>query len=193
MPVAQVESLDNEGRGVAHSDGKVIFIEGALPGEKVEYSSYRKKPSYEQATLSKVLKASSLRVTPRCRYFGVCGGCSMQHLEISAQVAVKQRVLEDALRHIAKLRPEIVYPPIQGPAWEYRHRARVSARVVPRKGGILVGFHEKKSSFIADMTSCEILPRKISDALPLHQIACRRSRSPWAASASCWPSATCCR
>ncbi len=167
MPVAQVESLDNEGRGVAHSDGKVIFIEGALPGEKVEYSSYRKKPSYEQATLTKVLKASSLRVTPRCRYFGVCGGCSMQHLEVSAQVAVKQRVLEDALRHIAKLRPEIVYPPIQGPAWEYRHRARVSARVVPRKGGILVGFHEKKSSFIADMTSCEILPRKISDALPL--------------------------
>lgn len=166
MPVAQIESLDNEGRGIAHSDGKVIFIEGALPGEKVEYSSYRKKPSFEQATLSKVYKASPLRVTPRCRYFGICGGCSMQHLETSAQVAVKQRVLEDALWHIARQRPEIVYPPIQGPAWEYRYRARVSVRLVPRKGGILVGFHEKKSSFIADMTSCEILPRKISDALP---------------------------
>lgn len=166
MPVALVESLDNEGRGIAHHDGKVIFIEGALPGERVEFSSYRKKPSFEHATLSKIYKASALRVTPKCRYFGICGGCSMQHLEVSAQVAVKQRVLEDALWHIARLRPEIVYPPIQGPAWEYRYRGRVSVRLVPRKGGILVGFHEKKSSFIADMTSCEILPRKVSDALP---------------------------
>lgn len=167
MPVAQVESLDNEGRGITHCDGKVVFIEGALPGEWVEYSSYRKKPSFELATLTRVLKPSSLRVTPRCQYFGICGGCSMQHLEFSAQVAVKQRVLEDALWHIARIKPDIVYPPIQGPAWGYRYRARVSVRLVPRKGGILVGFHEKKSSFIADMTHCEILPRKVADALPL--------------------------
>jgi len=167
MPVAQVESLDNEGRGITHCDGKVVFIEGALPGERVEYSSYRRKPSFELATLTRVIKPSSLRVTPRCQYFGICGGCSMQHLEISAQVAVKQRVLEDALWHIARLKPEIVYPPIQGPAWGYRYRARVSVRLVPRKGGILVGFHEKKSSFIADMTHCEILPRKVAEALPL--------------------------
>lgn len=171
MPVVQVESLDNEGRGVAHSEGKVIFIEGALPGELVEYSSYRKKPSYEQATLVRVLRESAQRVRPRCRHFGVCGGCSMQHLDVSSQVAAKQRVLEDALTHIAKLRPELVYPPIHGPAWNYRDRSRIGVRLVPKKGGVLVGFHEKKSSYIADMGRCEILPCHVSAALlPLREL-----------------------
>jgi 23S rRNA (uracil1939-C5)-methyltransferase len=171
MPIARIESLDNEGRGVAHSEGKVIFIEGALPGETVEYVSYRKKPKYEQATLVCAFNESSQRVTPRCRFFGTCGGCSMQHLEFTAQVAVKQRVLENALWHLAKLRPGIVYPPIQGPAWAYRDRARLAVRSLPTRGGVLVGFHEKKSSYIAEMTSCEVLPRQVSAALmPLRQL-----------------------
>lgn len=165
MPVAIIESLDHEGRGVARHDGKAIFIEGALPGEHVEYSSYRKRPSYEQATTSLVIKASPQRCEPRCRFFGVCGGCSMQHLEVSAQVASKQRVLEDALWHLARVKPEIVLPAIHGPAWGYRDRARIGVRLVPKKGGVLVGFHEKKSSYIADMTSCEILPPHISTLL----------------------------
>lgn len=166
MPVALVESLDHEGRGVAHCEGKAVFIEGALPGERVEYSSYRRKPSYELATITHLLKESPLRVSPRCSFFGVCGGCSMQHLEESAQVAAKQRVLEDCLWHIARTRPEVVLPPIYGVAWRYRDRARFSVHFVPRKGCVLVGFHEKKSSYIADMTSCEILPLKISALLP---------------------------
>ncbi|MDR2015805.1 MAG: TRAM domain-containing protein, partial [Azoarcus sp.] len=106
MPEALVESLDHEGRGVAHVDGKAIFIEGALPGEQVEYASYRRKPTYEQAQTVRVIRPSSQRVTPRCPHFGVCGGCSMQHLEPAAQTAAKQRVLEDALWHIARLKPE---------------------------------------------------------------------------------------
>ena len=165
MPVAIIESLDHEGRGVAHQDGKAIFIEGALPGERVEYSSYRKKPTYEQATTSRIIKASSQRATPKCQFFGVCGGCSMQHLEVTAQVATKQRVLEDALWHIGRIKPEVVLPAIYGPSWGYRDRARIGVRLVPKKGGVLVGFHEKKSSYIADMTSCEILPPHISALL----------------------------
>lgn len=161
MPIALIESLDHEGRGVTHFDGKVIFIEGALPGERVEFSSYRRKPNFEQATAVHILKPSSQRVTPRCAYFGLCGGCSMQHLEPSAQVAAKQRVLEDALWHIARIRPGIVYPAVAGPTWGYRYRARLSVRKVPKKGGVLVGFHERKSSFIADMGSCEILPPEV--------------------------------
>lgn len=166
MNVVTVESLDNEGRGVAHHEGKAIFIEGALPRERVEYSSYRKKPTFEQAVVSRIVKTCSLRTTPKCRFFGTCGGCSMQHLELGAQVAAKQRVLEDALWHIGKVKPEVIYPAIYGPGWGYRTRARIGVRKVPKKGGILVGFHEKKSSFIADMTSCEILPPHISALLP---------------------------
>ena len=166
MPLAIIESLDHEGRGVAHVEGKTIFIEGALPGEEVEYSSYRRKPSYEQASAVAILRQSAQRTEPRCRHFGVCGGCSMQHLEPEAQAAAKQRVLEDALWHIGRLRPELLYPAIYGPAWGYRSRARLSVRLVPKKGGMLVGFHEKRSSFVADMDSCEVLPARISALLP---------------------------
>ncbi|HUY04899.1 MAG TPA: 23S rRNA (uracil(1939)-C(5))-methyltransferase RlmD [Rhodocyclaceae bacterium] len=166
MPLAIIESLDHEGRGVAHVEGKTIFIEGALPGEEVEYSSYRRKPSYEQASAVAILRPSAQRTEPRCRHFGVCGGCSMQHLEPEAQAAAKQRVLEDALWHIGRLHPELLYPAIYGPAWAYRSRARLSARLVPKKGGMLVGFHEKRSSYVADMDSCEVLPARISALLP---------------------------
>ena len=166
MPLATIESLDHEGRGVAHVDGKAIFIEGALPGEEVEYSSYRRKPSYEQATVLSLLVPSAQRAQPRCRHFGVCGGCSMQHLEPAAQTAAKQRVFEDAFWHLARLRPELMFPAIYGPAWGYRSRARLSVRLVPKKGGVLVGFHERRSSYVADMDSCEVLPAKISALLP---------------------------
>jgi 23S rRNA (uracil1939-C5)-methyltransferase len=162
MEALTVESLDQEGRGVARRDGKAIFIEGALPGETVTYSSYRKKAAYEVATLVRVLKPSAQRVVPGCRYFGTCGGCSLQHLDSRAQVAVKQRVLEDSLWHIGRVEPEQILPAIHGPAWGYRHRARLAVRHVPKKGGALVGFHEKRSSYIADMGSCEILPPRIS-------------------------------
>ena len=162
-----VESLDQEGRGIAHADGKVIFIDGALPGERVTYSSYRKKPSFEMAQVTDILKPSFMRVAPKCIHFGVCGGCSMQHLEPRAQVAAKQRILEDNLARIGKVEPETILPPIHGLPWGYRQRARLSVRYVRKKGKTLVGFHEKRSSFVADMSRCEILPPKISRLIPL--------------------------
>ena len=165
MPEALIESLDHEGRGVAHVDGKAIFIEGGLPGEVVEYASFRRKPTFEQATAEAIRVPSSQRVEPRCPHFGVCGGCSMQHLQPVAQTAAKQRVLEDALWHLARLRPETILPPIAGAAWGYRHRARLSVRNVAKKGGVLVGFHEKRSSYVAVMDSCAILPVAISDLI----------------------------
>ena len=165
MPVV-IESLDREGRGIARVEGKAIFIEGGLPGETVSYASYRRKPSYEQAVATAIHETSAERELPRCPHFGVCGGCSMQHLEARAQVAAKQRVLEDSLWHIGKLRPETMLRAIYGLAWGYRQRARLSVRLVAKKGGVLVGFHERKSSFIADMTSCEVLPRTVSNLLP---------------------------
>jgi 23S rRNA (uracil1939-C5)-methyltransferase len=162
VPTARIESLDREGRGVAHVDGKTIFIDGAAPGEIVEYSPYRKKPGWEAAQVVQLLTQSAARVLPRCPYFGVCGGCSMQHLDLPTQVAAKQRVLEDALWHIGRVRPEAMLRPVHGLSWGYRYRARMSARFVFKKGGELVGFHERKSSYVADMRSCEVLPPRVS-------------------------------
>lgn len=171
MPIGIIESLDHEGRGIARQDGKAIFVDGALPGETVEYASFRRKPSYELAHLVEVRRPSPARVTPRCPHFGVCGGCAMQHMEPSAQVAAKQRVLEDSLWHIGRVRPETVLPPIQGEPWGYRHRARLGVRKVEKKGGMLIGFHEKRSSYIADIRTCPILVPQVSALLvPLREL-----------------------
>ncbi len=161
-PPTIIESLDQEGRGVTHVDGKVIFIEGALPGEKVTYSSYRKKPSYEFARVESILRESPNRTKPQCPNFNMCGGCALQHTDVSAQVASKQRLLEDNLWHIGKIKPESMLPPIIGPAWGYRHKARLRARYVPMKGRVLVGFNEKHSSYVADMQECHVLPPHVS-------------------------------
>jgi 23S rRNA (uracil1939-C5)-methyltransferase len=147
---------------VARRDGKAVFIEGALPGEVVTCNPYRRKPTYEIATLGAVVRPSAARVIPRCPYFGRCGGCALQHLDVRAQVAAKQRVLENSLWHIGRLRPESMLPAVHGPAWGYRHRARLTVRYVPKKGGALVGFHERRSSYVADMKSCEVLPPAIA-------------------------------
>jgi 23S rRNA (uracil1939-C5)-methyltransferase len=171
MPTGIIESLDHEARGVTRLEGKTVFVEGALPGELVEYASYRRKPAYELARTVALLQPSSDRVAPRCPHFGVCGGCSMQHLEPAAQVAAKQRLLEDNLWHIGRVRAEELYAPINGAPWGYRRRARLSVRFVAKKGGILVGFHERKSSYVADMRQCEILPAHLSALLlPLRDL-----------------------
>jgi 23S rRNA (uracil1939-C5)-methyltransferase len=166
-----IASLDMDGRGVGHvanedgSAGKVIFVEGALPGERVSYLTFKKKKNWEMASMTGLQRESALRVTPKCPHFGMCGGCSMQHLEASAQVAMKQRVLEDNLKHIGKVKPGTVMRPTYGPSWGYRFRARLSVRHVKKKGEVLVGFHEKKSTFVADIKRCEILPPHVSDML----------------------------
>ncbi|MEK9774674.1 MAG: 23S rRNA (uracil(1939)-C(5))-methyltransferase RlmD [Quisquiliibacterium sp.] len=163
----EIESLDLDANGVARSqEGKVVFVRGALPGERVRARIVRRKPRFDVAQTLEVLRESGQRVTPRCPHFGVCGGCAMQHLDPSAQLAIKQRALEDQLQHIARLRPASMLRPISGPAWGYRYRARLSVRHVPKKGGVLVGFHERGSSYVADMRSCEVLPRRVSDLLP---------------------------
>ncbi len=167
--VVQVDSLDLDGRGVARHEGKVVFVPGALPGERVRAEVIGRKPKFDRARLLEILQESALRVRPMCPHFGLhpgaCGGCSMQHLEPRAQLAIKQRVLEDALWHLGRLRAERVLRPIEGSPWRYRHRARLGVRYVPKKGGVLVGFHERASSYVADMRQCHVLPARVSDLL----------------------------
>ena len=165
----EIDSLDLEGRGVARRGGKVVFVAGGLPGERVQVRTLRAKASYEIARALVVERASVERRAPRCRHFGFepgsCGGCSMQHLDPRTQVAVKQRVLEDALWHGARLRPQLVLRPIFGPPWAYRQRARMAVREVAKKGGVLVGFHERASSYVADLHECPVMPQRIAGLL----------------------------
>lgn len=171
-----IESLDHEGKGVAHVDGKVVFVDGALTGERADVRIHRSKSSYDTGVAEHILRSSSQRVRPTCPHFGTCGGCSMQHLEPRAQVAVKQRVLEDCLSRIGNVKAEAMMSAIQGPDWGYRYRARLSVRNVVKKGGVLVGFHEKRSSYVADMRECHVLPEKISRMLvPLRELVGRLS------------------
>ena len=165
-----IESLDLDAQGIAHKeDGKVVFIDGALPFELATVNVHRKKNNWEQGSLKQLIKSSSQRVEPECPYFGfhsgACGGCKMQHLNMVAQIAVKQRVLEDNLKHLGKVTPEQIIRPLQGPDWSYRYRARLSVRYVAKKNTVLIGFHERKSSYVTDMSSCRVLPVKISDLL----------------------------
>ena len=165
-----VLSMDMDAQGVARQpDGKVVFIDGALPTEWVSVSVRRKKNNWEQGNLTAIHRESSQRVKPGCAHFGLhegaCGGCKMQHLHVSAQVAVKQRVLEDNLWHLGKVQSEMMLRPIEGPAWGYRYRARLSVRYVIKKQKVLVGFHERKSRYIADMEVCRVLPPHVDNML----------------------------
>ncbi|NMM80968.1 23S rRNA (uracil(1939)-C(5))-methyltransferase [Acidovorax sp. SRB_14] len=166
----QVESVDLDAQGVAHRpDGKVVFIDGALPFEWITAHTHKRKNNWEQASLTAVHRESPQRVRPGCPHFGLhagaCGGCKMQHLHVGAQVAVKQRALEDNLWHLGKVKPEMLLRPIEGPAWGYRYRARLSVRHVVKKGTVLVGFHERKSRYVADMQVCPVLPSHVSRML----------------------------
>ncbi len=178
----KITALDMDARGIGHLQnedgtvGKVVFVDGALPGEVVSTQTYRKKPHWENAQMTFLHVESSQRTKPRCSYFGVCGGCSMQHLSADAQVAIKQRVLEDSLWHISKVKAQTMLRPIYGPTWGYRYRARLSVRNVVKKGVVLVGFHEKKSRFVANTESCEILPPHVSRMfLPLRAMIAQLS------------------
>ncbi|PLC50968.1 23S rRNA (uracil(1939)-C(5))-methyltransferase RlmD [Pollutimonas subterranea] len=165
LEVFDIESLDLEARGVARRDGKVVFVEGALPGERIVARIAKRKASFDTARLEKVIKPSSQRITPGCPHFGMCGGCAMQHLDASAQVAIKQRVLEDTLWHIGRVRPGVVLPPMHGPTWGYRYRARLSVRAVRKKNAVLVGFRERRGSYVADINQCRVLPVHVSNML----------------------------
>jgi 23S rRNA (uracil1939-C5)-methyltransferase len=173
-----IESIDLEANGISRTDGKVCFVRGALPGELVLAEVVRSKAKYDVAQTLKVLKESSQRVTPACPHFGICGGCSMQHLTLQAQLAIKQRGLEDQLWHLGRVKAETLLRPISGPAWGYRYRARLSVRLVTKKGQVLVGFHERASGFVADMQECKILqPRVDALLMPLRTLIASMSIS----------------
>ncbi len=164
---ATIEALNYDGSGVAHVDGKVVFIDGALPGEHVLFRYRRRHRRYDTGEMVQILSASPERIaTPECPYFGICGGCSLQHLQPEAQLVAKQRVLHDNLTRIGKVMPVDWLAPLRGPLWGYRRKARLGVRLVPKKGGVLVGFRERKRSFITPLADCKTLDPRLAALLP---------------------------
>lgn len=155
--VSDVTDLDHEGRGVAHHEGKTAFIADALPGERVEWITQKRQRNFDEGRLRAVLTPSEHRVAPRCAHFGVCGGCVLQHLASAQQLEFKQSQLLQALERIGRVRPATVLAPLSAGRWGYRRRARLAARWVPQKKKTVVGFRERATSYIADLTRCEVL------------------------------------
>ncbi len=165
--ILSIDALDAEGRGVARNpEGKVVFVEGALPGERAAVRIFQKKAKYETGRATSLLEHSSGRREPRCPHFGVCGGCATQHADERTQMAAKQRWLEDNLERIGRVKPGMLLPIVYGPEWGYRHRARLSVRRVPSRGGVMVGFRERRSTHVADMRECPVLPQSVSRLIP---------------------------
>ncbi|MCG8487951.1 MAG: 23S rRNA (uracil(1939)-C(5))-methyltransferase RlmD [Chromatiales bacterium] len=164
---AQIESLTHDAKGVTHIDGKATFVHGSLPEETVRFLYTGRWRKYDEGRVVEVLKPSAQRVEPKCSQFGVCGGCSLQHQDIKAQVQTKQQSMLESLEHIGKVEPEQILPPLVGEsAWGYRRKARLGVRFVPKKGGTLIGFRERGSSFITDIDCCHILHPRVGELLP---------------------------
>ncbi|MBK1630260.1 23S rRNA (uracil(1939)-C(5))-methyltransferase [Thiohalocapsa halophila] len=163
---ADVASLSHDGRGVAHVDGKAVFVHGALPGERVLFRYTRQARRHDEGAVVEVLTPSPERVEPRCAHFGVCGGCALQHMDPAAQVRMKEQVLAETLARIGKVTPQRWLAPLTGEPWGYRGKARLGVRRVAKKGRVLVGFRERGSSFVADLRHCDVLSPEVGARLP---------------------------
>ncbi len=162
---ARVESLSHDGRGVTHIDGKTVFLDGALPGEKVLFEYTGSSRKHDDGRVTEVLEASADRVTPQCESFQMCGGCSLQHLDPDRQIEFKQQSMLEGLARIGKVAPETVLEPLRAEIWRYRRKARLGVRYVRKKERVLVGFREKRNSFITDVSACPVLDERVGARL----------------------------
>lgn len=162
---ASVVDLSHDGRGVAELSGRRVFVAGALPSERVRVANRKRRRRYEEAELVEVVEPSAARVEPPCPYFGVCGGCALQHLDYAAQVEFKRKVVADALARIGRVEPDAWLPTLTGTEWHYRRRARLGIKYVTGKGRVLVGFRERSAPYVTDMADCRVLVEPL-DTLP---------------------------
>ncbi len=162
---ATVQSMSHDGRGVAHVEEKTVFIDGALPGETVLFHYTDRRRKFDEGTTSEVVEASPHRVEPQCAHFGLCGGCSLQHLDPVEQIHAKQQILLDNFHHLGGVKPEAVLEPLTGPLWGYRRKARLGVKYVIKKEKLLVGFREKRSPYVAELSRCEVLHPSVGEKL----------------------------
>ena len=162
---AEVHGLSHDGRGIATIEKKTTFIAGALPNETVSYRITQKRSNYNEATLLEVITSSPERVTPPCQHFGLCGGCSLQHMSVETQMQLKQQTLLDQLKHFGQVTPQHILPPLNADATGYRRKARLGAKFVCKKDKLLVGFREKATNYLADLERCVVLHPTVGERL----------------------------
>ncbi|MGB5510104.1 MAG: 23S rRNA (uracil(1939)-C(5))-methyltransferase RlmD [Woeseiaceae bacterium] len=168
---ALIQSVTHDGRGIAQTDGKKVFVAGALSGETVQFIRRKSHRNFDEAELLEVLDASPERITARCEAFGRCGGCSLQHVTPETQRAIKAQTLRDNLERIGRVEPGTWLEPMTGPLWNYRRRARLAVKNVHAKGRALVGFRERHAPYIADMNRCEVLAQPVDGLIaPLSEL-----------------------
>lgn len=153
----EVYSLSHDGRGIASINNKTTFISGALPQEKVTYKITKKRSNYNEAEMDSIIQASTERTTPPCQHFGLCGGCSLQHMSMETQLQLKQQTLLEQLKHFGQVTPEVILPPLSASEIGYRRKARLGVKFVIKKNKVLVGFREKSSNYLADLERCVVL------------------------------------
>jgi len=162
---AHIESLSHDGRGIARIEGKTVFIDGALAGEQVKFVYSKMHSKYDEGRTIEVLQAANDRVEPKCQHFGVCGGCSLMHMAPEAQLALKQKTLEEHLNHFGNVTPQQWLAPLTGPLWGYRRKARLGVKHVAKKERVLVGFREKGTPYLALLERCEVLDPRVGNRL----------------------------
>ncbi len=161
----EIDGISHDGRGLARREGKRVFIQGALPGEQVLAEITRRRKRFDEGRVQQVLRASPSRVEPQCLSADRCGGCSQQHLDAAEQISLKQAVLLEQLEHFGGLKPDKILPPVTGPYYGYRRKARLGVRYVVKREEVLVGFREKGNSFIADIEQCPVMDRRIGSEI----------------------------
>lgn len=176
----RIGSLSQDGRGVARRDGKVVFVRGALAGERVTLGRVRRRRSYDEAAATQILEAAPERNEPRCAHFGLCGGCTLQHLKPEAQLAAKEQSLLEVLDRVGGVTPGRLFPRLRGPHYRYRRKARLGVKFVPAKDRVLVGFHEAGGRYVTDAWDCPVLawtgpplPELLSDLIGGLELATR--------------------
>jgi 23S rRNA (uracil1939-C5)-methyltransferase len=154
---ARVAAVTHDGRGIVTTEGKKVFVAGALEGETVTYLRRKFRRNFDEAELLEIHEASPDRIAARCAAYDRCGGCSLQHVSIDHQRDIKEQTLRDNMERIGRVVPDAWLAPMTGPVWHYRRRARLAVKDVKGKGRALVGFRERHAPFIADMHRCEVL------------------------------------
>lgn len=162
---ATITALSHDGRGITQINGKTTFIEGALPGETVTFSYTRRHGKYDEGRAISIDNPAAERAVPLCQHYTICGGCSLQHLSSEAQLQLKQNMLLEQLRHFGGAEPDILLPPITGPVWGYRHKARLGVKFVHKKNAVLVGFREKNGRYLADLERCVVLHPSVGELI----------------------------
>jgi len=164
---AQISHLNHEGRGIASIDGKTTFIFNALPDEEVGFIYEKKHAKFNEGLATEIKTANPNRITPKCQYFGICGGCSLQHMPHDMQLAHKKATFAQLLAHQAHCKPNTWLETLTGPLWGYRNKARLSAKFIIKKDKVAVGFRERKGRFVADIDHCPILNPAVSEKIKL--------------------------